>query len=131
MSSKGFKRPWIAGNGRKILTFQILPNGTGTPTIGDNPDGVVASVSRSGVGVIVVTLNDTFLDLASIQITPQLSAAAATLVVVTGATTEATTKQITVTTMQESAGTFAAADIAANAANILHFTCVMKDSGGQ
>lgn len=127
MSSKGFKRPYINGNSKKIVTFQVLPNGTGTPTLAENGDGVVASVSRSGVGVYVITLNDTFLALASIHVQVQLSAAANTFVQITGAPTVATTKQITTTIL--TAG--AAADIAANAANVLHFTCVMRDGGGQ
>jgi hypothetical protein len=125
MSKKGFQRPWCNGFGKKIVTFQVLPNGVSTPTIGENDDGALASVSRSGVGVYLLTLNDTFLALSSCSVQVQLSAAADTQVQLTGATTVATTKTITVTIL--TAG--AAADIAANAANILHFTLILRDSG--
>jgi hypothetical protein len=127
MSQKGFKPIYASGNGARIVTFQVLPNGTSTPTIGENPDKVLASVSRSGVGVYVLTLNDKFLALRSVHCQVQLNAAANTMVQVTGATTVATTKQITITIL--TAG--AAADIAANANNILHFTAVLRDSRGQ
>lgn len=127
MSNKGFKEVWGAGNGTKIVSFQIKPNGTSTPTIGENPDKVVASVSRSGVGVYVITLNDKFLALRSCHVQVQLNAAADTQVQLTGATTVATTKTITTTIL--TAGV--AADIAANANNILHFTLNLRDSAGQ
>ena len=125
MSKKGFQRPWINGMGAKLITFQVKPNGTSTPTIGENPDNVLASVSRSGVGVYVLTLNDTFLALRNVHCQVQLNAAADTQVQITGATTVATTKTITTTIL--TAGV--AADIAANANNILHFFAVMRDSG--
>jgi hypothetical protein len=115
------------GNGTKVYTFQIAPNGTGTPTIADNPDKVVSSVSRSGVGVYVVTLTEKHLALRSIHVQVQLSAAANTFVQVTGAPTISGAKQITTTIL--TAGV--AADIAANAANVLHYTLVLKDGGGQ
>lgn len=124
MSKKGFQRPWINGFGAKLVTFQIKPNGTSTPTIGENPDNVVTTVTRSGVGVYVITLNDTFLALRSLHCQVQLSAAADTQVQITGAPTVASTKQITITIL--TAGV--AADIAANAANVLHFFAVMRDS---
>jgi hypothetical protein len=115
------------GNGKRLLTFQVKPNGVSTPTLAENGDNVVASVSRSGVGTYTITLTDPFLALAAIHCQVQLSAAADTQVQITGTTTVATTKQIGITIL--TAG--AAADIAANAANILHFTCVMRDSSGQ
>src|SRR4051812_28541019 len=123
MSNKGFKPVKGAGNGTRILAFQVLPNGTGTPTIGENPDKVLASVSRSGVGVYVLTLNDKFLALRGISCQVQLATAADTQVQVT-ASSVASAKTITVTIL--TAGS--AADIAANAGNILHFIAVMRDS---
>jgi hypothetical protein len=112
-----------SGNGTKLLTWQIAPNGTSTPTLADNPDKVVASVSRSGVGVYVITLTEKYLGLRAVTCQVQLSAAANTFVQVTGAPTITGAKQITVTIL--TAGV--AADIAANAANVLYFTAVMKD----
>jgi hypothetical protein len=124
MANRGCKPIRTNGNGAKLLTWQILPNGTSTPTIGDNPDKVVASVSRSGVGVYVITFTEKYLELRSITCQVQLNAAANTFVQLTGATTVPTTKTITTTIL--TAG--AAADIAANANNVLHFTAVMRDS---
>lgn len=127
MSQKGFKPIKAAGNGMRLLAFQIKPNGTGTPTIGENPDKIVTSVARSDVGVYLITLNDTFLALAGITCQVQLNAAADTVVQITGATTVPTTKTITATIL--TAGS--AADVAANANNILHFIAIMRDSSGQ
>ena len=115
------------GNNTKVYTFQIAPNGTSTPTIADNPDKVVSSVSRSGVGVYAITLSEKHLALRSIVCQVQLSAAADTQVQITGAPTISTTKIITTTIL--TAGV--AADIAANAANVLHFTVWLKDGAGQ
>ena len=124
MSSKGFQRPWINGYGAKIVTFQVLPNGTSTPTIGENPDGVLSSVSYDGVGVYTMTLNSTFLALRSFSCSVQLAAAADTQVQLTS---EDVSGAGTLTTTILTAGV--AANIAANAGNILHFTLVLRDSG--
>lgn len=127
MSSKGFKPIKANGNAARLVTFQVLPNGTDPPTIGENPDKVLASVARSAEGVYLLTLNDTFLALRSVHCQVQLNAAADTQVQITGATTVATTKTIPITIL--TAGV--AADVAAHANNILHFTAVMRDGGGQ
>lgn len=127
MSQKGFKPLKASGNEARLVTFQVKPNGTGAPTIGENPDKVLASVTRTGVGVIECTLNDKFLALRAVHCQVQLNAAADTQVQITGATTVASTKKITFTIL--TAG--AAADVAAHANNILHFTAVMRDGGGQ
>lgn len=112
------------GNGSKVLTFQIKPNGTSTPTVSDNPDKVVASVSRSGVGTYTITFTEKYLALRAITCQVQLNAAADTQVQITGATAVAGAKTVGITIL--TAGV--AADIAANANNLLHFTAVMKDS---
>lgn len=109
------------------MTFGIAPNGTGVPTITEDIGDYVASVSRTGTGVYAIVLKDTWLALASIQTQLQLSAAADSVVQITGAPTVSTTKTITVTIM--TAGS--AADIAANAANVIFFTCVMRETDAQ
>lgn len=131
MANRGFKPVFTNGNGKRIVTCQVLPAGAGTPTLAENDDKCVASVARTGAGTIEVTLTDTYLALSSVQVTPQLDTPAACIVVVTGATTVATTKKITLTTFLETAGEFAAADIDADADNILHLTLVLRDSSGQ
>lgn len=128
MSNKGFKPVLGAGNGTRLVAFQILPNGASTPTIGENPDGVVDSVARTGAGTLTFTLNDKFLAVRGITCTPELATPAATLVVLSDTANVSSGTAVTVVTYQESAGSFAAADIAADAGNILHFTAVMRDS---
>lgn len=110
--------------GKALLTFGIAPNGVGTPTIVEDSLNAVASVSRSGVGVLAIVLADTYVAVAGIQTQLQLSAAADTQVQITGAATVTTTKTITITIL--TAGV--AGDIAANAANVIWFTVWMRDS---
>lgn len=124
MANRGCKRLQTNGNGAKLLTWVIAPNGTSTPTISDNPDKVVSSVSRSGVGTYTITLAEKYLELRAITCQVQLSAAADTQVQITGATAVAGARTIGITIL--TAGV--AADIAANAANLLHFIAVMRDS---
>lgn len=126
MSNKGFKPVLGSGNGTRLVTWQVLPNGTSTPTIGENPDGVLESVSYDDVGVYTMTLNAAFLALRAITCQVQLATAADTQVQVTDTDVSGAK---TVTTTILTAGV--AANIAANAGNILHFTAVMRDSGGQ
>lgn len=110
--------------GKVLLTFGIAPNGVSTPTIVEDSCNAVASVTRSGVGVYAIVLQDTYLAVAGISTQLQLSAAADTQVQITGAPTVTTTKTITTTIL--TAGV--AADIAANAANVIWFTVWMRDS---
>lgn len=110
----------------KLMAFQILPNGVGVPTIGENKGKVVASVTRPGVGVYAIVMSDKYIAASSVQITLQLATAADTQVQVTSFTAS-TTKILTVTIL--TAGV--AADIAANAGNIIHFTLMMRDSSAQ
>lgn len=110
--------------GKIPITFGIAPNGTSTPTIVEDPLNFVASVTRSGVGVYAIVLTDTYLAVGSILTQVQLSAAADTVVQITGAATVTTTKTITITIL--TAGS--AADIAVNAANVIWFTVWMRDS---
>lgn len=112
--------------GAKFLSFQILPNGVSTPTIGENRGNVVASVSRSGVGVYAITLSDKYVATSGVFTQLQLATAADSQVQVTSFT-QSTTKILTVTIL--TAG--AAADIAADAGNIIHFLFVARDSTAQ
>lgn len=111
--------------GCKLLHAQILPNGTFTPTIGENMGKVVASVSRSGVGVYVITLNDAYL---AAGVWPSLRlATAADSICQTTSFTVATTKILTTTIL--TAGV--AADIASNAGNIIDLFFFIRDSSAQ
>lgn len=117
----------VVGPGRVLVTFGIAPNGTGTPTITEDYGDAVASVSRTGTGVYAIVLKDTWLSVANIQTQVQLSAAADTVVQITGAATVTTTKTITMTIL--TAGS--AADVAANAANVIWFTCIFRETDAQ
>lgn len=123
MSDKSFQRPWCNGFGTKIVSFQVLPNGSSTPTIGENPNEVLSSVSRGSAGVYTLTLNSTFLALVSFSASLQLATAADSQVQLTS---EDVNGAGTLTTTILTAGS--AADIAANAGNIIHFTLVLRDS---
>ncbi len=110
----------------KVLSFQILPNGVSTPTIGENRGLVVGSVTRTGVGVYAIVLNDKYVATSGVFTQLQLATAADSQVQVTSFT-QSTTKTLTVTIL--TAGS--AADIAANAGNIIHFLLVMRDTTAQ
>lgn len=110
--------------GKVLITFGIAPNGTSTPTIVEDSLNAVSSVSRTGVGVYEITLVDTYVAMCGVATQLQLSAAANSQVQLTGAPTVTTTKKITTTIL--TAGV--AADIAANAANVIWFTVWMRNS---
>lgn len=131
MADRQFYNPKCQGNKHVILSFQLVPNGTSTPTLGEGAASYVRSVARTGVGVYTVTLSDKYAALVSAQVTYQLNAAAATLGIVTGAANGGVVAgtAVTLTTMTEAAGTFAAADIAANANNRIHVQLVLRNGG--
>jgi len=111
--------------GCKLLYAQILPNAASTPTIGENYGKIVSSVAWSATGVLIVTLNDTYLAAGAFT-QLQLATAADTFVQVKSFTA-ATTKLLTLDIM--TGGSLA--DIAANAGNIIHLFVVCRDSVAQ
>lgn len=54
-TQKGLYHPFSHARGQTVGSFQILSDAV-TPTVADDPGGIVQSVSRSGVGTYVVTL---------------------------------------------------------------------------
>ena len=115
MADRNFNGKWTYGREKVDLDISFQPNGTGAVDNTQNKGQTQATVTRTGVGVFNVVLKDGYADLDSIAFGVRLNAAVATLVVVTGAVDVNVTKTFTITVMQESAGTFAAADIANNA----------------
>ena len=117
------------GKYRKSLIGSFAPQGTGAPTQPtDETDYVV--ITRTGVGVYLFTLVEKHVKLAGIPIFGfQLNTAVPTIGIVTGATAVGSTKTFSVTFMQESAGSFAAADIAANANNRIGYEIEFSDTG--
>jgi hypothetical protein len=129
MANRNFEQQILTIGKRRVkLDFTIVPNGTSTPTIVGDTQKAVQSISRQGVGTYTITLKDSYKTLIAVQFGFQLNAAAATLAVVTGATDVVTAKTIPFTILQESAGTFAAADIAANANNRIGVSITLSDS---
>jgi len=107
----------------------FLPNGAGAPTF--TPQGTsagapggfghgVLSIARTGVGTYVLTLADAHPYLIWWDFQIMQNTAVASMVVVNSETVNGA-KQIAFTVMTETAGTFAAADIAANASNRICF----------
>lgn len=116
------------GKYRKSLIGSFAPQGTGAPTQPtDETDYVV--ITRTGVGTYRFTMVEKHVKLAGVPVFGvQLNTATATVVIVTGATTVGTTKLIDITIMQEGGGTFAAADIAANANNRIGYEIEFSDT---
>ncbi len=117
----------IAGTnvpGCKMLYAQLLPNGSSTPTIGENSGKILSSVAFSATGVLTATISDKYLA-AGCFTSLQLATPADTAVSVKSFTA-ATTKILTISIF--TAGV--AADIAADAGNIIHLLIVARDSSG-
>jgi len=110
--------------GCKLLYAQVLPNGTSAPTVGEDQGNIIASAARSAEGVLTATLSDKYLA-AGVFTQLQLATAADTQVQVTSFAVT-TTKVLTLTIL--TAG--AAADIAANAGNIIHLFFFIRDGAG-
>lgn len=104
-----------------------LPQGAGAPLQPTGEAAQIAVITRTGVGVYLFTFRDKFPRLAAWTFGHQLVAAVATTIGITGVY-NAAAGTLSVTVMQESAGTFAAADIAANAANILSYEFTFVDA---
>jgi len=111
--------------GCKILYAQILPNGVSTPTIGENYGKVIASVTRTGVGVYAIVFGAGYLAAGVIPVL-RLATAADSVV---QTKTFTTTSTFTLTTTILTAGV--AADIAADAGNILELLIIARDSTAQ
>jgi hypothetical protein len=112
--------------GLKLLWAQILPNGVGVPTIGENLGKIISSVTRTGVGVYAVVFNAGYLA-AGVIPSIRLSAAADTQVQTKTFTVTAAAPVLTFTIL--TAGI--AADVAANAGNIIELMIYCRDSSAQ
>ena len=111
--------------GCKLLYAQVLPNGSSTPTLGENMGKIISSATWSATGVLLVNLNSAYLA-AGCFTQLQLATAADTQVQIKSFTA-ATTKILTLDIL--TAGSLA--DIAANAGNIIHLFFFVRDSSAQ
>lgn len=101
-----------------VIGGSFAPNGASAVSA-TSRKGMGWSVARTGTGQFTITFNDKFVDLVSAIATLQLNAAAASVVQV-GAW-DSSAKTLILTVLTESAGALAAADVAANANNRIHF----------
>ena len=117
----GYKA-WNKAAKRTRLGLIFLPAGTGAPTWagGVAPPGV-ASISRTGVGTFLITLNEKWVGLDSFEVSLMLNAAADTQAELKGETVS-TTKTITVAL--KTAGAYA--DVASNANNRVSVVLYLK-----
>ena len=118
----------VAGSnvpGCKLMYAQVLPNGSSTPTIGENSGKIIASCGYTSTGLITVTLDNAYLA-AGCFTQLQLATAADTQVQIKSFTAS-TTKILTLDIL--TAGSLA--DIAANAGNIIHLFFFVRDSSAQ
>lgn len=118
----------ISGVGyRKVVKGSWAPNGTSQPT---QPTGETqyVTITRTGVGVFLFTFVDTYNRLIDATFSKQLNAAAAGDFTITGAVDTQTARTLSVTYMQESAGTYAAADVAQNANNRFFYEFTFCDT---
>lgn len=115
------------GQERCIIEGSFAPQGVGVPT---QPTGeaTYCVITRSGVGVYLFTFPQKYARLIAPEFTVQLNAAAASLIVISGAVAVSTTKTFSITHLQESAGTFAAAEIAANANNRIYYRLTLAET---
>lgn len=101
----------------KLLSFQIAPQGTGTPLLVSGASQGVASVSRSGAGALLVTLQDQYVALIEGSADVQLATFAAADAQL-GAADVVVAKTVAITTFDPATG--AAIDIAAAAGNLIN-----------
>mgnify|MGYP006402655225 FL=1 len=122
MASRVFRNVQALNPELKIVTGSFTTNGSSSPD-SDNNTGKGWSVARSGTGEFTVTLEDTYPALLSGNCSLGLNAAGDSKVQF-GAIDVVTAKTIVIRTIT---GT-AAADIAANDNNRVHFTLCLRNT---
>ena len=106
----------------KIVCGSFKPNGSGAVDNDDNT-GAGWTVARGGVGIFTVTLGDIYPGILSATCSVALSAVADTLVQF-GAIDVVSAKTLVINVITGGS----AADIAANAANRIHFCLVLRNT---
>jgi len=122
MASKTFYDVQAVNPHVKILAGSFTTNSSSNP-VATNNTGAGWSVARSGTGELTVTLEDSYPGLISAQVSLALNAAADSKCQF-GAIDVTTAKTVVIRTIT---GT-AAADIAANANNRVHFCLILRNT---
>lgn len=127
MAARAFDNIQVLGKGIKILAGAFRPNAAGAI---DNTlnKGLGWSVARTGVGAYTVTLQDGFVGILAIVPSVQVNALLKGFVQLTGAIDVTTAKTFVIQYQEEAAGTVAAAEIASNANNWVHFVALLRNS---
>lgn len=128
MAERNFNPLQALGREYKIIAGSFLPNGSGT--ISSSYTGVGFSVARTDVGLYTVTLEDAYVALVSSWLTKALGTPTGVGRLELGAVDVVTAKTIVIAHFADdgTSGVPAAADIAANAANRVHFGFILANS---
>lgn len=110
-----------------IIAGRFRPNAAGTIDNALNK-GRGWSVARTGVGEYTVTLEDSFPELLAVIPQVQVNTLLKSNVQLTGAIDFPTSKTFKIQYQEETAGALAAAEIASNANNWVHFIAYMRNS---
>jgi hypothetical protein len=127
MASRAFSNVQTLGKGIVALSGRFRPNAASAI---DNTlnKGLGYSVARTGVGAYTVTLQDGYVDALAIIPGVQLNTLLKGNVQITGAIDVTTAKTFVIQYQEETAGALAAAEIASNANNWVHFVAVLRNS---
>ena len=127
MAARAFCDLQTLGKGIKVLAGAFRPNAAGTI---DNTlnKGLGWSVARTGVGAYTVTLQDGYVGHIAIIPTVQVNTLLKGCVQLTGAIDVTTAKTFVIQYQEETAGALAAAEIASNANNWVHFVALLRNS---
>lgn len=130
MAARAFSGVQTLGKGIVTIQGRFRPNGASAI---DNTlnRGRGWSVARTGVGAYAVTLEDKYVDAVAVIPSVQVNTLLKGCVQLTGAvdaTAGPSAAAFTIQYQEETAGALAAAEIASNANNWVHFVAVLRNS---
>lgn len=124
MANRNFDNVQTLGKGVKVIAGSFAPNGSSAVSAA-SVKGIGFTVARTGTGQFTITLSDAYVDYLSITASLALSAGDDKFLQL-GAVDVVTAKTIVVNVWDVSGA--AATDVAANAANRIHFVAWLKNS---
>lgn len=127
MADHQFHAPRTQGVSHIFAALKVLPNGTGTPTLGEgDPNAYYFSIARTGVGAFTLKTKDPYVALVSFQATVA-AATQANWTVSRGSATKNADNTISIPFTIYDAGT--ATDLAALAGNNIDLLVTLRNSG--
>lgn len=124
MASRMYFNTHSPGLNDVVISGAFAPNGTSAPTLLSTKRHF--TVARTGVGLYTVTFDDKFFAYVSRSLSVGTSDSTPTLVQFGAWTPSA--KTLVIKTFRESAGTFALADLATNADNVVSFSVTFTNT---